>query len=101
MITRGCRCAGCCASASTQQSTPRRCTAQTLLLVARQDEIIPPVHAERLARAFPQHPSVQWLDTDHNTTEMDGHFVLALQRHFRAHAWQHRPNPGPETPRSE
>jgi hypothetical protein len=23
---------------------------------------------------------------------MDGNFVLALQRHFRVHAWQHRPN---------
>lgn len=55
----------------------------TLLLIARQDEIIPPVHAEILARAFPQMPQLQWLDTDHNTTEMDARFALALQRHFR------------------
>ena len=56
----------------------------TLLLLARQDEIIPPVHAEALARAFPQPPALQWLDTDHNTTEVDANFALALQRHFRA-----------------
>jgi hypothetical protein len=56
----------------------------TLLLLARQDEIIPPAHGEALARAFPQPPTLQWLDTDHNTTEMDANFVLALQRHFRA-----------------
>ena len=55
----------------------------TLLLIARQDEIIPPVHAENLARAFPDMPQVQWLDTDHNTTEMDARFALALQGHFR------------------
>ena len=67
----------------------KKVTAPTLLLVARQDEIIPPVHAERLARAFPQPPALQWLDTDHNTTEMDGRFALALQRHFRDVAWQH------------
>ena len=56
----------------------------TLLLIARQDEIIPPAHAEKLARAFPQMPQLQWLDTDHNTTEMDARFALALQGHFRA-----------------
>lgn len=55
----------------------------TLLLIARQDEIIPPAHAEKLARAFPQMPQLQWLDTDHNTTEMDARFALALQGHFR------------------
>ena len=55
----------------------------TLLLLARQDEIIPPAHGEALARAFPQPPALQWLDTDHNTTEMDTSFALALQRHFR------------------
>jgi pimeloyl-ACP methyl ester carboxylesterase len=58
----------------------------TLLLLARQDEIIPPAHGEALARAFPQPPTLQWLDTDHNTTEMDANFALALQRHFRAAA---------------
>ena len=55
----------------------------TLLLIARQDEIIPPAHAEKLAHAFPQMPQLQWLDTDHNTTEMDARFAVALQRHFR------------------
>jgi pimeloyl-ACP methyl ester carboxylesterase len=58
--------------------------APTLLLLARQDEIIPPAHGEALARAFPQPPALQWLDSDHNTTEMDANFALALQRHFRA-----------------
>lgn len=57
----------------------------TLLLLARQDEIIPPSHGETLARAFPQAPALQWLDSDHNTTEMDVNFALALQRHFRTH----------------
>ena len=78
-----------------------RVSAPTLLLVARQDEIIPPVHAERLARAFPQPPAVQWLDSDHNTTEMDGRFALALQRQFRDAAWQHRAPDPPEMPRSD
>ncbi len=55
----------------------------TLLLLARQDEVIPPTHGEALARAFPRSPTLQWLDTDHNTTEMDARFALALQRHFR------------------
>jgi pimeloyl-ACP methyl ester carboxylesterase len=76
-------------------------TAPALLLIARQDEIIPPVHAERLARAFPRPPAVQWLDSDHNTTEMDGRFALALQRHFRDAAWQHGGSDPPETPRSD
>ncbi len=58
----------------------------TLLLLARQDEIIPPARGEALARAFPQSPVLQWLDTDHNTTEMDANFVLALQRFFRVGA---------------
>lgn len=58
-------------------------TVPTLLLIARQDEIIPPAHAEGLARSFPSPPQIQWLDSDHNTTEMDVKFVLALQRHFR------------------
>lgn len=53
------------------------------LLLARQDEVIPPTHGEALARAFPGSPTLQWLDTDHNTTEMDANFALALQRHFR------------------
>jgi len=57
--------------------------APTLLLVARQDEIIPPAHAEALARAFSRPPEIQWLDTDHNTVEMDARFALALQRFFR------------------
>lgn len=56
----------------------------TLLLIARQDEIIPPLHAQTLARSFPKPPQIQWLDSDHNTTEMDVQFALALQRHFRA-----------------
>lgn len=59
-------------------------TVPTLLLLARQDEIIPPAHGEALARAFPRLPTLQWLDTDHNTTEMDANFALALQRHFRS-----------------
>lgn len=54
----------------------------TLLLVARQDEIIPPVHAQALANAFPQPPHMQWLDTDHNTAEADPRFALALRQHF-------------------
>lgn len=60
-----------------------RVSAPTLLLIARQDQIIPPEHAEALARAFPSPPQIQWLDCDHNTTEMDVQFALALQRHFR------------------
>ncbi|MGE4070478.1 MAG: alpha/beta hydrolase [Lysobacterales bacterium] len=57
--------------------------APTLLLIARQDEIIPPAHAEALAQAFAHPPEIQWLDTDHNTVEMDARFALALQRFFR------------------
>jgi pimeloyl-ACP methyl ester carboxylesterase len=56
--------------------------AQTLLLIARHDQIIPPAHAEALARAFPQPPQIQWLETDHNGTESDLRFGLALRRHF-------------------
>ncbi|MCB1599774.1 MAG: alpha/beta hydrolase [Lysobacterales bacterium] len=55
----------------------------TLLLIARQDEIIPPAHAEALTRAFSNSPEIQWLDTDHNTVEKDARFALALQRFFR------------------
>lgn len=55
-----------------------------LLLIARADEIIPPAHAQSLARAFPRAPEVQWLDTDHNTVEADPRFALALREHFRA-----------------
>lgn len=75
--------------------------APALLLIARRDDIIPPAHAERLAQAFPQPPTVQWLDSDHNTTEMDGRFALALQRHFRDVPWQHRPQHPQETPPSD
>ncbi len=57
--------------------------APTLLLIARHDQIIPPAHAEALARAFVHPPEIQWLDTDHNTVEMDARFALALQRFFR------------------
>lgn len=78
-----------------------RVTSPTLLLIASHDEIIPPVHAERLAGAFPQLPTMQWLDSDHNTTDMDGRFALALQRHFRDAAWQHGNSDPPEMPRSD
>jgi uncharacterized protein len=58
-----------------------------LLLIARFDQIIPPAHAEALASAFRRStPKIQWLDTDHNTVEMDAHFALALQQHFRGEA---------------
>jgi hypothetical protein len=56
--------------------------APTLLLIARHDRIIPPAHAEALARAFPQPPRIQWLESDHNGTEMDARFELALRAHF-------------------
>lgn len=54
----------------------------TLLLIARHDEIIPPAHAEVLAGSFPAPPQIQWLESDHNGTDMDLRFGLALRRHF-------------------
>lgn len=61
----------------------RASRAATLLLIARHDEIIPPARAESLARSFTVAPQIQWLDTDHNTTDMDPAFALALRRHLR------------------
>lgn len=52
----------------------------TLLLIARFDRIIPPVHAQTLARAFPRMPQLQSLDVDHNTVEMDARFALTLRQ---------------------
>lgn len=56
--------------------------APVLLLIARQDEIIPPAHAQVLAAAFPQPPVIEWLDTDHNTVEADPRLTVALKRFF-------------------
>jgi len=57
-----------------------RVTAPTLLLIARLDEVIAPARAQVLAKAFAQTPQVQWLDTDHNTVEMDANFPLSLRQ---------------------
>lgn len=55
----------------------------TLLLIARHDEIIAPAHAEALAATLPRPPQIQWLDSDHNSVDMDIRFAHALQRFFR------------------
>ncbi len=60
-----------------------RVDAPTLLLIARHDRIIPPAHAEALARSLPQAPHIQWLESDHNGVEMDARFGLALRQHFQ------------------
>ena len=53
-----------------------------LLLIAREDQVIPPRHAQRLLAAFIRTPITQWLDTDHNTVEQDARFALALRQFF-------------------